>query len=85
MYPGIILMERCIFGVLNMPVRRSSEGMTGNVSKDIYFVSSGCVRKQKNEMAGTGNFTSRDTALVNHAGKHCVYHGISDVRYSWYL
>ncbi len=36
-------------------------------------------------MAGTGNFTSRDTALVNHAGKHCVYHGISDVRYSWYL
>ncbi|MBW4941644.1 hypothetical protein KZW05_25760, partial [Klebsiella pneumoniae] len=31
MYPGIILMERCIFGVLNMPVRMSSEGMTGNV------------------------------------------------------
>lgn len=36
-------------------------------------------------MAGTGNFTSRDTALVNHARKHCVYHGISDVRYSWYV
>lgn len=23
--------------------------------------------------------------MVNHAGKHCVYYGISDVHYCWYL
>ena len=43
------------------------------MSKRSYFVSSGCFRKQKNEVAGTGNITSRNTTMVNHAGKHSVY------------